>query len=97
LTSKICHLLLRACAGGFAGIRDLRDHAVEPPIAIGVDRDVGLIADLHRDDVVLVHVHASFHATEIRHPHHFGPGELVRRHDALADLAVQQRHDAVDR
>ena len=94
---EIGHFLLRAGAGRLAGVGDLLDRAVEFPVAVGVDRDVRLIAELHVDDVVLVHVHDRLHVVEIGHPHHFGAGKLIRRHDALAELAVQHGDDAVER
>jgi hypothetical protein len=61
---------------------------VKFPIGVCVDLDVGLIADFHVHDIVLIHIHARLHVTEISHAHYFRAGELPRRYDAFTQLAI---------
>ena len=97
LDLKIGHFFLGAGAGGFAGVGDQFHRPLKFSAAVGIDRDLGGVADFHIHDVVLVHVYYRLHVVEIGHPHHFGAGKLIRRHHPLAQFAVQHRHHAVER
>ena len=94
---EVGYLLLSARAGRLARIGDLLDRACEFPVPVGIDLHARLIANLHRHDVVFVHIHTRFHVAGIGHTHNLGPGKLIRRHHALAQLAIEHGDHAVDR
>ena len=94
---EVGDFFLRAGAGRLPGVRDLLNSSVEFPIAISVDLDFGLVAELHIHDVVFVHVYTRFHVAEVGHAHHFRAGELISRHNAFAQFAVENCDRAVDR
>ena len=94
---EVRHFFLGAGARGLTGVCDLYHGAEELALAIGVDRDQRLVADLHVDDVVFIHVDTGFHVGQIGDAHHFRARKLVRRHHALTLFAVENCDRAVDR
>ena len=92
---EIRDFLLRAGARRFPGVRDLLHDAFEFAIAVRIDFDVGFVAQLHVNHVVFVHIDHGLHVSEVSHPHHFGPGELIGGNEAFAQFAVQNRDRSV--
>src|SRR5438552_5303888 len=97
LHQEIRDLFLRAEIVRRRRAGDLAHDAGDLAVGISVDADLGDLADLHVDHVVLVDVDLRLHAAEVSDAHDFRSRELAGTDHALAEPRRQRADRAVGR